>query len=103
MKPLFTMAVATAAALMAASAADATTYLANRAVGDGTLNLSITTDGALGVLADADILDWNITMTEGGDTWTLQGVGGSNNSGETIGGAALSATATQPVRLRGWR
>jgi hypothetical protein len=51
----FILALGAAAALLAASAADATTYVASRAVGDGSLNLSITTDGALGVLTESDI------------------------------------------------
>jgi len=83
------------AMLMVVSAADATTYTANRAVGTGTLNLSITTDGATGVLTGGDILDWNIKMTEGSDTFTLQGLGGSNNSNSLLSGGLLSATATQ--------
>lgn len=84
-----------AAAVMISAAADATVYTANRTVGTGSLSLSITTDGALGVLSTGDILDWNITMTEGSDTFTLQGASGSNNSTALLYGSGLSATATQ--------
>ena len=82
-------------ALAIGAAADATVYTAIRAVGGGNLNLSITTDGALGSLLPSNILDWNITMTEGLDAFTLQGPGGSNNSTVLLSGTGLSATASQ--------
>lgn len=87
-------AAALMAPLMSPSAADATTYLASRAVGAGMLDLSITTDGALGVLTDADILDWDVTVTQGADSFTLQGPGGANNSEHLLFGTALTATLT---------
>lgn len=61
------------AALMAfaASSASAATYLASRAVGNGFLEMSITTTDIEGVLTDSDILDWEFTLTQGDDHVTL--------------------------------
>jgi len=80
--------------LSAGDAAAAITYVANRAVGGGTLDLSITTDGTLGILSDSNILDWSLTLTDGADVLTLEGPDGSNNSDADVFGDQLSATAT---------
>ena len=48
--------------------------------GYGTVNGTITTDGALGYLAETDITNWNLAVTVNGHLQTLQGPGGSNNS-----------------------
>jgi len=81
-------------AFAATAASAATTYVASRDVGSGFLNLSITTDDTLGVLATANILDWDITVTNGLDTFRLQGPGGLNNSQRRVEGSALTATAS---------
>src|ERR1051326_6834278 len=57
------------------------TYTGHRIVGTGTADLSITTDGTIGVLAPQNIIDWRITVTNGGDTFTLLGPLSGNNSG----------------------
>lgn len=81
-------------ALAATTASAATTYIANRAVGGGFVNLSITTDDTLGVLNTDNILDWDITVTNGLDVFNLQGPGGTNNSGRRVLGSAFTATAS---------
>ena len=80
--------------LLTAGFADAATYIATRTVGDGTINLSITTDGTIGVLRDANILDWTFVLTKGGLTDTAYGPLSGANSTFTISGDAFSATAT---------
>lgn len=81
-------------AFASTAASAATIYVANRAVGAGFVNLSVTTDDTLGVLGTANILDWDITVTNGLDTFNLQGPGGLNNSEHIIRGSALTATAS---------
>lgn len=90
---LATFGAAACLLLMSAGDAAAITYVATRGVGDGTLDLSITTDGTLGVLADGNILDWSLTLTDGGDVVLLEGPGGANNSDAQVFGDQLSATA----------
>lgn len=88
------LSAAVAALLLTASAAAATTYVASRAVGTGFVDLSITTDDTLGILASANILDWDITVTQGADVFSIEGPGGANNSKKLIAGSALTATAS---------
>lgn len=69
-------------ALMGSSAQANVTYnFFGGSVGTGSFSGSITTDGALGLLVTASILDWNITLdgTPGG-TFTLRGPLSGNNS-----------------------
>ena len=79
--------------LAAGNAAASITYVANRAVGAGVLDLSITTDGTLGVLTSANILDWSLGLDDGFTAITLEGPGGLNNSAARISNTGLSATA----------
>jgi hypothetical protein len=90
MKPLSSLRLAGIAALaLTAVSADAITYVANRAVGTGSVDLSISTDGTLGALDVGNITDWSITVSEGGDSFTLN----PGNSGQLInGGVFASAT-----------
>lgn len=79
----------------AGSAAADITYVANRTVGEGTLDLSITTDGTLGVLTTANILDWSLVLDDGFTVRTLEGPGGLNNSQARVSDRpSLSATAS---------
>lgn len=85
------------ACLLLLSAGDAAaniTYVANRAVGDGTLDLSITTDGTLGLLTSANILDWSLDVDDGVTAITLEGPSGLNNSIARVFGDGLTATAS---------
>jgi hypothetical protein len=89
------MAVVGAATLLcAAGGAQATTYLASRAVGTGSVNLSITTDGHLGVLSQADIVDWTISVSNGTVTKAVLGPTSTDDIGLNVTGSGLSATAT---------
>lgn len=69
-------------------------YTGIRTVGTATANLSITTDGTIGVLASANILDWTIQLTDGATSFTLLGPLSGPNSTKLISGDVLSATAT---------
>lgn len=78
-------AVALAAVVaMGASPAAAATYFAHRellsGISDGSVDIEITTDGTLGFLTHANILDWRITMFDGFATFTLAGPLSGNNS-----------------------
>ncbi len=92
------LAVAASLALLAAGQAVANiTYVASRAVGDGSVDLSFTTDGTLGELSTGNILDWTVKMTDGSVKIALQGPGGLNNSAAIVFGHALSATASDLI------
>ncbi|MEI9812135.1 MAG: PEP-CTERM sorting domain-containing protein [Acidobacteriota bacterium] len=92
MKTLFLAALV--AVVATTSSAASLIYTGTRTIGTGSVSLSITTDGTIGVLSDSNVLDWNIAMLEGSDSFSLFGPLSGNNSGLSISGAALSATAT---------
>ena len=101
MKFDFRAAALAAFALAAATAADATTYLGTRTVGAGSVNLSITTDGTLGVVRASNILDWTIVLNGVSASATLNGPLSGNNSSVSLrdytqvnNPTALTATAT---------
>jgi PEP-CTERM motif-containing protein len=78
-------------AIAAASAADATIYVANRTVGStGSVSLSITTDDTVGALTPANILAFNIFVSDGVNNFTLT----EANSIAFAVGLDLTATAT---------
>lgn len=79
----------------AAAPAAAITYVGAHSVGAGTVALSITTDGALGVLGEANILDWSLQVTSGSGAQDLFGPLRGDNSVIGLLGTALSATPTQ--------
>lgn len=64
--------------------AAAATYVAHRellsGINDGSVDIEIVTDGTLGLLTHANILDWRITMFDGFSTFTLTGPLSGNNS-----------------------
>ena len=78
--------------LLTAGFAEAATYIANRTVGNGSANISITTDGTIGTLGSANILDWTIVLTQGAESFTLKGPASGANSTFTLLGSTLSAT-----------
>ncbi len=72
------------------------TYAVSETVGAGSVTGSITTDGAIGTLATADIVNWNLILNDGVHaTFDLEGPTSGNNSGEAVVGSDLTATATQ--------
>jgi PEP-CTERM motif len=56
---------------------------------------TVTTDGKIGLLTQADILDWNITVTVDGNHYPLTGPLSGSSSVFTLVGPVLTATATQ--------
>lgn len=84
--------IALAALLATASAANATTYLGTRSVGDATAQFSITTDDTIGVIGKSNITDWTFTLTRGAVTKTFAGP--DDGMLLDVKGSALTATAT---------
>ena len=79
-----------AVALFASSAAIAQTYVASRPVGTtGSVNLAITTDGTLGALSFANIVNYNIQIADSHGTFNL--IPSTSDFGYAGG---FSATAT---------
>ena len=67
-------------------------YTVNQVIGPGSVTGTITTDGTLGTLADADIISWNLLLNNGPNTVVVQeGVNGSN---AILTGTALTASLT---------
>src|SRR5688500_11157165 len=89
------VAAALAVALAAAAPASAITYVGSRVVGVGSVELSVTTDDTLGVLGEANILDWSLHISNGIDEDDLFGPLSGDNSTVLVLGTGLSATATQ--------
>jgi len=92
-KTLCVLALASIAALSpVALRASEITYLVNEAVGAGSVTGFITTDGTLGTLGTANIVNWDLNLNNGsGGTFELL----SSNSQKLINGADLTATASQ--------
>ncbi|MBL4697230.1 MAG: hypothetical protein JKX70_00200 [Phycisphaerales bacterium] len=70
-------------------------YQVNRTIGGGTVTGFVTTDGTLGVLSSANIIDWELTLTSpnlrGGSTETIS----FDTQLQTfLNGSATTATAT---------
>jgi hypothetical protein len=55
---------------------------------------TITTDGDIGTIGVTDIVDWNITLTDGAGTFDLTGPLSGNNSGILSQGSDLTATSS---------
>lgn len=56
---------------------------------------TITTDGTIGTLNPTDILDWNITVTVGGNSYGLTGPLSGGSSVVQMVGSSVSASSTQ--------
>lgn len=85
--------IVTAAAAMLSGAATAAniTYTSSRTVGDGSVDVSITTDGTIGTISDANIVDWAIIVHRNGfDADLIPGF-----SGHEVVGTGLTASATE--------
>jgi hypothetical protein len=78
------------------TAATNITYYMNQAIGVGNVTGSIVTDGKLGVLGPADLVDWNLVLNDGATTFDLLGpLSGSNSMFFPAAVTGLSATPTQ--------
>ena len=74
----------------------ATTYTVQRTVDVGTVTGTIETDGTLGTLFAANILDWDLVVDDGVGSFRLVGPLSGGNSQVAVGFApGLSATATE--------
>ena len=73
-----------------------TRYSVNLNIGaSGTATGEILTDGTIGTIGAANILDWNLTVNDGvSGAVTLLGPSSGNNSFVALNGSAVSATAT---------
>lgn len=77
--------------LLMSHQASAIVYNLDRAIGDGSVVGSITTDDTLGALSTGNIIDWSITLDDNSETFFLDG---PSNSAVLISGTAFTATAT---------
>ncbi len=93
MRSLKTLLLA-ASCIAGATSAHAITYTGSHAVGPGSVNISITTDGTLGVLSSANVTAWSFTMTNAGGTETINT---GNSSFTFLSGNAFQATAADIV------
>jgi hypothetical protein len=72
------------------------TYGVNLTVGAGGITGTITTDGETSnPLATSDIVDWNLVISDGTNTFDLEGPLSGNNSTADVGGSDLTETSTQ--------
>ena len=67
----------------------------NRTIGVGSVVGTIETDGTIGVLATANILDWTLTLNDGSSPFTLLGPLSGSNSALGITGTSFSESASQ--------
>ena len=90
--------LALAAALSPAAAKADITYAVDETVGAGSATGFITTNGTIGTLDIADILDWNLTLNDGTHPAVdLEGPASGNNSLALLVGSDLTATPTQLI------
>jgi hypothetical protein len=98
MKSMQIQQLVAAVALLGATAVCATslaiTYNVNQVIGAGGVTGFIQTDGTIGALADANILDWDLLLDDGSGTFNLLGPLSGNNSQVDINGFSYTATAT---------
>ncbi|MGD1096950.1 MAG: hypothetical protein ABSB35_33780 [Bryobacteraceae bacterium] len=73
------------------------TYTVDQTIGAGGVTGDIVTDGTIGALAQSDVVDWNLLLNDGTNTFDLTGpLSGGNSDFEDLAGPGdLSATATQ--------
>lgn len=75
-----------------ARAAEPIDYSVDQSIGSGSVVGDIQTNGTLGVLAQSDIIGWNLTLNGAGATFNLTSAGGS---AVLLVGNDLTATPTQ--------
>ncbi|HXP69263.1 MAG TPA: PEP-CTERM sorting domain-containing protein [Candidatus Dormibacteraeota bacterium] len=90
--------LALAAALLPTPAKADTTYAVDETVGAGSATGFITTNGTIGTLDVADIVNWNLTLNDGTNSPVdLEGPASGNNSLVLLVGSDLTATPTQLI------
>jgi len=89
MKFFVPAALAAATLLSSAATAEATTYAGSRSLNGVTADYSITTDGVMGVVSQADITAWSFTISSASATVT-------HNSGflQALGGGLFATPTT---------
>jgi len=88
--------LALAAALLPTAAKADITYAVDETVGAGSATGFITTNGTIGTLDIADIVNWNLTLNDGTNPPVdLEGPASGNNSLALLVGSDLTATPTQ--------
>ncbi len=70
-------------------------YNVDRTIGSTTAVGFIETNGDTGILLQPDIIDWDLTLTDGAFTWDLLGPRSGNNSVVYLRGFDLRATPTE--------
>ena len=84
-----------ALALSASTAlASPITYQVSRTILAGSVVGSITTDGTIGSLGTANIVNWSLTLNDGVTPFNLLGPTSGNNSGVLVSGLGFTSTAT---------
>jgi hypothetical protein len=78
-----------------ANAADITYTVDLTGIGAGGVTGTIETDGTIGTLGLADILDWNLLINDGTTTFDLEGPLSGDNSALDLFGNSFSGTPTQ--------
>ena len=73
------------------------TYNVNHAIGGGSVVGSIQTDGTIGTLATADILDWSLTLTSANLAGGSPDLITKATGGTFVLGSSLSATLTDLI------
>jgi hypothetical protein len=71
----------------------ATLYSVNDTVGIGSVTGTIQTDGHIGTLTTADILNWTLHLNDGTNTFDLVGPQSASNAAE-VDGTSFTATAS---------
>jgi hypothetical protein len=71
------------------------TYNVNRTIGVGSVTGFIETDGSLGVLTTGNIMDWNLVLYDGVNSFDLTGPLSGNDSQVLVQGGDVSASTTQ--------
>jgi len=88
---LVSLVVGAVLALPVQASAGSIIYFIDEPVGAGGITGSITTNGATGVLVYGDLIDWNLTVSDGTHSFNLN----TANSGGEVVGIDLTASATQ--------
>ncbi|MDJ0785704.1 MAG: choice-of-anchor Q domain-containing protein [Myxococcota bacterium] len=83
--------------LAASVPAAAIVYDVDRTIGSGTVTGFIETDGTLGDVVTANLVDWQLTLTVGGTSVDLLGPASGDNSALTFVGLGFDATPSQLI------
>lgn len=94
LKTLSTFTTALSLVALSASVGQAATFNVSRSIGSGGVTGIIDTDNTIGTLSQSNIINWNLLLNDGIDTFNLLGPLSGANSKLLISGNSFSATAT---------